>query len=325
MATATLTQHRFFLWALNWQARDYLLCLILLTIILFNLVGCVVIPIPSTKALEEKPFHGEQTAIVIGVTTKEEVENLLDAPDAKRRSGSIYIYAKPYIYGYLYALSSQNENLTRLEKHHLLILQFDKNGIVKDVDLIVGKGGWTKNGIFVADTGLRPKEYLSSYPKPETSIEQMLVLYSNSFTELNAAQRFIAPYGKAVIYLYREELSFLFPEFKNEKVSVSLDCIALGDFGEEGFFYWTVDPGNHSITVTPLWPGQEGQAGQWHSASISIECKEGQIYFIEQTWEREGLFKQQFKVHLTIVSDQSTGRQEVLKRKMVLDCLSQGD
>ena len=154
----------------------------------------------------------------------------------------------------------------------------------------------------------------------------MLVLYSDSITESNA-KNFIVPRGKSAIYLYREKLPFYSPRNPGDiqKVAVNLDNIELGDFGEEGFFYWVVDPGNHSITVTPLWPGRPGQGRGWQHASIKIECKEGQIYFVEQTWESKGFFLIEFNVSLTALSDQSKGRQDVLKRRMVLDCLSRID
>lgn len=305
------------------------LFLILLIVISFNLVGCVILPLPSIKALEEKPFLAEQTsAIVVGITTKAEVENLLGAPDATRRDSTIYIFAEPHIYGYLLFVDLywSDAAIKRLEKHHLLIVQFDKNGIVKDVDHTVGNGTCTQNGIYVADTGLRPKVYLYlySYPKPEDiSVQQMLVLYSNRITEQNA-KSFIVPHGKSVIYVYREKFPKILPFILlNQKVTVNLDCIELGDFGEEGFFYWIADPGHHSITVTPLWPEPENRWLRHASASIEIECKEGQIYFVEQTWESKQRYE--FDVRLNMLSDPIKGRHEVMKRRLILDCLEQID
>ena len=159
------------------------------------------------------------------------------------------------------------------------------------------------------------------YFGPEASIQQMLVLYSNSIKALNAL-RFIVPQGNSAIYVYREKRSFYSLKLPGnyQKVTVSLDGIETGDFGEEGFFYWTVNPGNHSIKVAPLWP-EQGRG--WHQATIDIDCKEGQIYFVEQSWKSKLRFLTEFYVHLSVLSEPDKGRREILERNMVLDCLEQ--
>ena len=73
-----------------------LMSLVFLVGVSFNLIGCV--PLPSTRAFEKRPFEGEQTSsIIVGVTTKGEVEHILGTPDAARRDGSVYIYEKSYL------------------------------------------------------------------------------------------------------------------------------------------------------------------------------------------------------------------------------------
>ena len=319
---STIISQTFPFFNLNWRIMKYVLYLVFLIVIPFNLFGCLILPLPSTKILEEKPFQDEQvSSIIVGITSKEEVENLLGAPDATRRNNAVYIFAKPYIYGYLAIFLFEAGSVRTIEKHHLLIVQFDKNDVVKNVDHIVGNGNCTQNGICVADAGLRPKEYFD-YLNTNTTIQQMLVLYSDNITELNA-KKFFAPRGKSVIYVYREKLHCYSP-YRHQKVSVNLDGIELGDFGEEGFFHWIVIPGNHSITVTPLWPLPEGR---WFPhASIKIDLKEGQIYFIEQTLKSKWRFLMQYNyIHLDIVSDPIKGREEVMKRRMILDCIEQID
>jgi len=287
-----------------------------------NLIGCV--PLPSTKALEKRPFEGEQTSsIIVGHATKGEVERILGTPNATRRDDSVYIYEKPYIYGHLFYYLVFAFGMRPMAKDHLLIVQFNKNGVVKDIDHLVGKGTETQNGIYVADTGLRHTPYfiVSNYPTiqpPDIPIQQLLVLYSDRTSE-TTAKHFLVPCGKSAIYLYRENVPFY--KGGREIVSVSLDGFELGGFGPEGFFYWIVDPGPHSITVTPIWP----EAGRgWHHASINMECTVGQIYFVEQTMKSESKLKNffltEFFVQLSVLSDPAKGRHEVMKRRMILDC-----
>jgi hypothetical protein len=90
----------------------------------------------------------------------------------------------------------------------------------------------------------------------------MLVLYSPSDIEASAKQ-FLIPAWKSAIYAYCEPnyFSWFIPENGIAKVSVSIDTIKLGDFGAKGFFYWIVDPGSHSMIVTPIYPETIGRHG----------------------------------------------------------------
>ena len=117
----------------------YILCLVPLIVIPCNLFGCLILPLPSTKTLEEKPFQDKQAPpIIIGITTKEEVENQLGAPDATRRKSSVYIFAEPHRYGYLLSLFPGGYGgASTLEKHHLFIVQFDKTGLLKKLVILL--------------------------------------------------------------------------------------------------------------------------------------------------------------------------------------------
>jgi hypothetical protein len=203
-----------------------------------------------------------------------------------------------------------------------LIVQFDSNGIVKTFDHITGNDSKTQTGIYVADTGIRSKvtkHWGTVYTPTGGSISQMIVLYAPSDIETKAKQ-FLVPAGKSAIYAYChiDYLDWFRPENAITKVSVSLDNTSLGDFGAKGFFYWIVDPGSHSITVTPIYPTPQRD----HSDAINLECIEGQVSFVELTWELKGFFLIEQQAHLNIISYSDKGRQEILERRMILDLLT---
>lgn len=308
----------------NRQTRACVLLVVFSVFIQTNLVGCILPLLTPASTILEKPFPDEsKTLIKVGVNTKGEVENILGTPDATRRNGSIYIYAKPYIYMKFYLFAYLNHGSARdFQTHHLLIIQFDRNGIVKDFDHISGNDCETQNGIYVADTGLRSRvtKYYGTVAAPiYAPVSQMLVLYSPSDIETSAKQ-FLIPAGKSAIYAYCEPnyFSWFIPENGIAKVSVSLDTIKLGDFGAKGFFYWIVDPGSHSMIVTPIYPETIGR----HGDALTIECIEGQISFVELTWDFKGFLGKEQHYRINIVSDSDKGRQEILKRRNVLDCLT---
>ncbi len=284
--------------------------------------------IPSTTVFD-KPFKDEtKDSIRVGITTKEDVTNVLGSPNATRQNESIYVYAKPYIYMKFLILGDPIKGFTRVsdfQTDHLLIVQFDRNGIVKAMDHIVGNGSETQNGIYVADTGLREniKVYYGYAKEPPTysSVEHMLVLYSPNDIEANAKQ-FLVPSGKSAIYAYCEPdyLRLFKPESSTLKAIVSLDNRVLGDFGTDGFFYWIVDPGSHSIEVRFNYPLPQKP----YPDALTIECLEGQISFVELTWETKWriALRPEHHAHLNLISDSNKGHQEILKRRMILDVLT---
>lgn len=140
------------------------------------------------------------------------------------------------------------------------------------------------------------------------------------FADLNAdskAKQFEVPDGKSAIYVYYNYTSvakWLVEEKYRIWVSLMLDDIGLGDFGWDGYFYWIVDPGQHSIAVTSSWHDDPDR--------IVIECLKGQILFVEKSWESKGFFAQSRKARLRIISDIHEGQKEILKRRMILDKLT---
>lgn len=294
-----------------------------LVFIQFNIVGCMLPLLTPAPSVFEKPFKEETKAsIKVGVTTKEEVSNMLGSPDAIRGNGSIYIYAKPYIYMKFFLFAGLSHGSGRdFQNSHLLIVQFDKDGVVKNFDHIAGDHGKTQNGIYVADAGLRAsvsKFYGTVYTPAYAPISQMLVLYSPVDIE-QRAKEFWIPDGKSAIYVYREPSYFdwLLPENAIVKVSLRLNGTHLGDFGPEGFFCLIVDPGPHTLMTQPIFP----DTSKYRSDILSLEISIGEIVFIEQSWEWK-LWENVGYAHLGRVADTDEAHREIEKRRMIIDCLT---
>jgi hypothetical protein len=295
----------------------------LLNVPLITLVGCIMLtPAPT---IFDRPFKEEtEASIKVGITTKQQIESILGTPDAIRQNGLIYIYAKPYTY--MNFLFFQNPisgfgRISDFQTDHLLIVQFDRNGIVKDIDHIIGSGSKTQNGIYVADTGLRAKikiVYGTAYKPTYAPVNEMLVLYSPVDIE-QRAKEFWVPGGKSAIYVYREPSYFdwFLPENAIVKVSLRLDGTHLGDFGPEGFFYLIVDPGPHTLMTQPIFP----DPAKYRYDIFSIQLSMGEIAFVEQTWEWK-LWENIGYAHLGKVADTDEAHREIAKRRMIIDCLT---
>ena len=153
-----------------------------ITFIYVNLVGCM-LPVITPNSISEKPFKEEAKAsLIVGTTTREEVENAFGTPNATRRQSSIYVYARPKTYMKLLSFGSTHGFIHDFDSRHLLIVQFDRNGIVKNFDHVVGNDSETLTGIYVADTGLRSKQtnYYGTFFPPiiGSSLRNACLLFS---------------------------------------------------------------------------------------------------------------------------------------------------
>lgn len=306
------------------QNRRIFICIIIYFITL-SLCGCF-LPLPAPTILD-KPFKDEiKSSIILGTTTKKEVINILGSPDATRQNDTIYIYAKPYVYmKFLVLLNLNYGSLRDFQRHRLLIIQFDKNDVVKCMDQITGNDEETVNKIYVADTGLRAKVlelYGTGFTPVQAPVNLMLVLYSPNSAD-TLAKNFSVPPGKSAIYLYRETsyldyLNWCLPENAILKVSIRLDGTDLGDFGAEGFFYWIVDPGPHSLTVVPIYPTPR----KYRPDNCTIELGESETAFVELSWEHKGFLKDELHAHFNRVTNFDEAQREIFKRRMILDCLT---
>jgi hypothetical protein len=273
----------------------------LLQISLFGCVGFI-------PAKTEKPRFVDESVSPIspGVTTKDHVKGILGQPDAIRKKDSIYIYSDPRKIGkFLIAMPYPGSPGGTIDyyKNHLIIIQFSNSGIVQELDHVYGRRTrTTKNGIFVA--------FVNPYNKK-------VVLYAQPPLDEQAKQ-FFRPVGKSAIYFYyrKSGTSRLLPD-KGLIGHVSLDKISLSDITERGYFYWVVEPGNHKLEISgySLKSDSHIQPG-----SLSIDCEEGQIYLVEQTWKTERIFPTSIWSGQMRIVDKDEGQSEIKKRRLILDC-----
>jgi hypothetical protein len=287
------------------------ICLVSLFYLAF--AGCVYIP----TVPEKNPFPADlNTSIKVGVTTKEELRNILGEPDSTRQNNSVYIYANSQKIGWIIPLipTYMGPDALDYNRNHLLIIQFTNDGIVKEINHIVGTGSQRKDGIYVADPGLRPKGHsLFGIDSVHPPFDRLLILYAPRDMD-ERAKKYLVPPNKSAIYVFKQHYHLLLMQAQATITDyVSLDHVQLGDFGDEGYYYWVVDPGVHYISVDARPPNQSVPA-----AELSIELKEGRAYFLEQTWEHTGFLGIGFRGKLTEV-DKDRGEKEIGKRRLILD------
>jgi hypothetical protein len=295
------------------QRACYLICLTLVALLQINLVGCVIVPIPTTP--EKAPFGDDLiSSIKTGITTKETVKDVLGEPNATRQNDSVYVYANAQKIGRIIAaipFGTGFYGAPDWNKDHLLIIQFTNGGIVKEVNHIVGTGSQTKDGIYVADTGLRGKGHKLFEEDPaHPPFDRLLLLYAPRNLD-ERAKEFLVPPKKSVIYLFRRHWRFFNPREQTISGYVCLDNTVLGDCGglsagHEGYYYWVVDPGVHILEGTPINPPRQ----YVDARHLSIDCQEGRAYFVEQTWEEDKVFTE---------LDKDRGQKEIRKRRLILD------
>jgi outer membrane protein assembly factor BamE (lipoprotein component of BamABCDE complex) len=262
-----------------------------------SLLGCCFIP---TKQKEPRFVDESVSQIIPGVTTKREVKIVLGPPDAIRKNDSIYIYSDPRKIGIaVVALYYNVGGISDVYKIHHVIIQFNNSGIVQEVDSIYGRST-TKNGILVAFAAPPNKE---------------VILYAQSCLD-EKAKEFLVPEGKSAIYFYwRKRPFFLFlGGLIVETGHVYLDNKSLADITKHGYFYLVVDPGMHQLQI---WANTAGPGSQ--TGTLSINCKEGLTYFVEQTWKTERMFPSPLWSGQMRIVDKDEGQSEIKKRRLILD------
>ena len=262
-----------------------------------SLLGCCFIP---TKQKEPRFVDESVSQIIPGVTTKREVKIVLGPPDAIRKNDSIYIYSDPRKIGIaVVALYYNVGGISDVYKIHHVIIQFNNSGIVQEVDSIYGRST-TKNGILVAFAAPPNKE---------------VILYAQSCLD-EKAKEFLVPEGKSAIYFYWRKRSFFLGQVTHETGHLYLDNTSLSDITKHGYFYLVVDPGMHQLEVLASRAEPYLQTG-----TLSINCEEGQIYFVEQTWKLERIFPTAIWSGQMRTVDKDEGQSAIKKRRLILDCL----
>jgi outer membrane protein assembly factor BamE (lipoprotein component of BamABCDE complex) len=258
-----------------------------------------------TKQKEPRFTDESVSQISPGTSTKAEVKAILGQPDSIRKNDSIYIYSDRRKIGIAaIALPLPVGGISYAYKIDHIIIQFNNSGIVQEVDHIYfpGRKKWrtTKNGIFVA-TDATPNEEV--------------ILYAQSCLDRKAKQ-FLVPAGKSAIYFYWRKRAFFLGEVTHERGHLYLDNTSLSDTTKHGYFYLIVDPGMHQLKVSGSRAEPYLQTG-----TLSINCKEGQIYFVEQTWKLERIFPKGIWSGQMRTLDKDEGQSAIKKRRLILDCL----
>lgn len=258
-----------------------------------------------TKQKEPRFTDESVSQINPGTITKAEVKAILGQPDAIRKNDSIFIYSDRRKIGIaMFAIWYGFGGISDAYKIDHIIIQFNNSGIVQEVDHIysTGRKKWriTKNGIFVA---------ADATPNNE------VILYAQSCLD-EKAKEFFVPEGKSAIYFYWRKRAFFLGEVIHETGHLHLDNTSLSDITKHGYFYLVIDPGMHQLEVSASRAEPYLQTG-----TLSINCKEGQIYFVEQTWKLEKIFPTSIWSGQMRTVDKDEGQSAIKKRRLILDRL----
>lgn len=104
------------------------------------LIGCI-IPIPRMP--DPPPFSNSEPLIQPGRTTVDEVTKILGTPNAALKCNSVYVYTSLQNVATLFGIGNQNLGFEDFARKHIVIVEFDKNGIVKYFDHLTGTGSVT--------------------------------------------------------------------------------------------------------------------------------------------------------------------------------------
>jgi hypothetical protein len=288
------------------------------SLMLLILLGVFETACSITLSRVSQPADEATSFIKPGITTREEVREHLGLPVASRREASIYIY--PIYHPRLYVVPTLLYGLpyfTEGTKVELLIIQFDGQHVVQEVDQIMAAGNVTRNGIEVTNLGYSymgdPLGGALGPPQHEGFTPSWLVLLAPP-REDERAKRFFPPPDKCAIYYYRKEHWYQYPTANLvERVQVRLDNILMGNHRETEYFYWLVEPGRHYVSCSAL--DTNGLS------SHSFECVAGKNYFVKQEWNVGTWFSSfEHRVSGSITPvEEEIGEREILKRQMIIE------
>jgi opacity protein-like surface antigen len=108
------------------------------------------------------------------------------------------------------------------------------------------------------------------------------------------AKQAVPPAGKALLYVYRQQ-----DQGPGESVALSLNNRAVGRLAPATYLYWAVEPGRVEL-----------KAGEAGARSLSLQVRDGRIYFVRMTVSETGVSS------LRQVS-YGSGRQEIHRTRLV--------
>lgn len=210
--------------------------------------GCIAIPFPTGA---EEPYASAATDLSVQNTAKEDVLPHFGKPAAIYSHGSQHIFTEYRNYWNIPFISAQPSKMgvSTLGKQHFLILDFDDQEILTDIQLDDANalpGSCSDTGICHDGAG-------------------HIVKLASKTEEANA-KKFLITSDQCGLYLYAHK------DQSSRRTTVTLDGEYMGFVGQWGirpFFFWLLDPGKHQITYHPG-PGM-----------LSFTCRKGELIFVQ--------------------------------------------
>lgn len=268
-------------------------------------------PFPTT--VEPLPFPDEETSqIVPGVTSRQKVIDLLGEPDLEGPGSSLVLYGDDRrVAGVFVAAPQQAVFAAPIETGHLLVLGYDENEMVREVDLF-RKGLFSSSSEVCTVSGVCIKPRISN----AGGVFRILDAKFYDTPENDAgAKSFNVPPDRCAVYVYLDTNFWAGNTVLVHSVGHSAPKMRLD---KSGYFLWLRDSGSLRIVASDqLHSGKPVPPGKQVESNIEFDCQAEQAYVIKTTlrWDwGEG------KHDLRLSLDEPTeGAAALRKRRLMID------
>lgn len=280
-------------------------------LICLTLSGCLIVPFPTT--VEPLPFpDGETSQIVAGVTSRQNIIDLLGEPDFEGAGSSLALYGDDRrVAGVFVAVIPDEVGVLPIKTGHLLVLRYDESETVQQVDLF-RKGLLRKHSEICTTGGICIKPSISN----DKGAFRILDAKFYDTPENDAgAKSFNAPPDQCAVYVY---LDTNFWAGNGVLIHSVGQLPPKTHLGESGYFLWLRDSGFVNIVASDeMHSGRPLPPGKQVESNIELDCRAERAYIIKTTlrWDwGEG------KHSLRLSLDEPTeGETAIRKRRLMIE------
>jgi hypothetical protein len=202
------------------------------------MAGCLVIPHPVVP--EEDQYADDRISFIKpGLTGREEVNESYGLPQLSRADGHIVVYAQARTVGGIMVGTIGAAGAGPIESFNSLVIEYDENGTVIDVDVIRGADGCTEDGLCIAAEF--HTQYSSSFWFDFESALSTAILFTSDDRDERAKSYAPGSEGCAA-YLYNTG--------KKATYKIYRPGVGTTPLNERGYLFWTPAPGEFDVYAT---------------------------------------------------------------------------
>ena len=232
-------------------------------------VGGCVLPLPLPMPHRPPYVIGENVFITVGTTTRDDVEANLGNPTASYCEGREFVYvafeqtAELFIAGGVPNLPAGQANVQAIGRDHILRIQFDDTGVVREYDLQIAKGGWFGGESCTTSGACVSHRSLFRYAPAELDAQ---------------AKRVRSVAGRCAVYVYWEQ----------RETGLWIDGQKAAPIMPVNAFLWfALEPGPHSFWAHRAPQAQGGVAYPEDAVTLQTSCEPGSLVFVGQAHLRD--------------------------------------